>query len=289
MTWHVTKSRTTEGEWRWRVCWRSEGRGRERWFRRAKDADAYRRKVESDQVNGTSVDPDRGAILFGHYAEDRLATRRRVDGRPLAPRTVELYRALLDRRLLPEFARAPLTAIRPERVRAWHAEVTDSSTALQAAKAYRLLRAILNTAVEDGRLPANPCRVRGGGVERRPERPFVDAEIVVALANAIEPRYRALLRLAGFGGLRLGELLALKPTDIELKTGIIRVHAQAVELKNGERIVSSPKTDGGRRRFTSRPSSPPLSRGAPGRLSASRRWRDLYRTPLRRPPPRHLL
>jgi hypothetical protein len=40
------------------------------------------------------------------------------------------------------------------------------------AKAYRLLRTILNAAVEDGLLVRNPCTIKGAGVERSPERPI---------------------------------------------------------------------------------------------------------------------
>jgi len=59
--------------------------------------------------------------------------------------------------------------------------------------------------------------VRGGGVERSDERPFVDAEVVLSLAEAIEPRFQALVLVAGFGGLRLGELLALRARDIDVE------------------------------------------------------------------------
>ena len=38
------------------------------------------------------------------------------------------------------------------------------------AKCYRLLRAILNTAVEDRHLVANPCTIKGAGVEPCDER-----------------------------------------------------------------------------------------------------------------------
>ena len=138
----------------------------------------------------------------------------------------------------------PLTQ---KRVRAWYLKVAGEASPLQAAKSYRLLRTILGTAVEDGRLPSNPCRLRGAGAERSDERPFVDADMVVALARAIEPRYRALVLLAGFGGLRLGELLALKARDFDSERGVVRVEKQVVELRDGTRIVTAPKTEAGRR------------------------------------------
>jgi hypothetical protein len=114
------------------------------------------------------------AVLFEDYAGRCLASRTKADGNPLAPRTLELYQSLLDLHVLPELGRAKLSAINPERVRAWCLKVAAEASPLQAAKSYRLLRLILGTAVEDGRLPSNPCRLRGAGTERSEERPFVD-------------------------------------------------------------------------------------------------------------------
>jgi integrase len=243
----VQRTRTNQGEPRWVVRWRASGKAKERWFDRARDADQFRRQIEAAELKGEEVDPSRGAVRFDEFAEKWLASRRRADGRPLAPRTKELYRYLLDRYLLPEFGGSQLSAVRPGHVRTWHSQVSEASSALQAAKAYRLLRSIFATALEDGRVTSNPCRIRGAGVEHSQERPFVDAEVVLRLADAIEPRYRALVLLAGFGGLRLGELLALTPSDIDTPRRVISVKAQAVDLIDGTRLVTPPKTDAGRR------------------------------------------
>jgi hypothetical protein len=61
---------------------------------------------------------------------------------------------------------------------------------------YRLLRGILPTAVEGDLIRKNPCAIRGAGVERPKERPVATIEQVYALADAIEPRYRALVLTA---------------------------------------------------------------------------------------------
>jgi hypothetical protein len=55
------------------------------------------------------------------------------------------------------------------------------------AKCYRLLRAILGTAVEDGLIPKNPCAIKDAGVEHYDERPVATVEQVFALADAIDP------------------------------------------------------------------------------------------------------
>jgi integrase len=70
------------------------------------------------------------------------------------------------------------------------------------AKAYRLLSRILGAAVEAGYLPRNPCTVKGAGQERAPEMRFATVAQVAALADAIDPRYRALILVAAYGGLR---------------------------------------------------------------------------------------
>ena len=158
-----------------------------------------------------------------------------------------MYRYHLDRFLLPALASRPLARIRTEDVRALRNRVARASSPTQAAKAYRLLRVILATAVEDDRIASNPGKIRGAGVERSAERPFIDIDLVLALARNIEPRYAALVLLAGFGGLRLGELLALRRCDLALADRLVTVTSQTVELRNGERLTTAPKTDAGRR------------------------------------------
>ena len=244
---HVQKRLTPSGEARYDVRWRVGGAQRKRSFLRARDADAFRRRIEAEEDAGPLLDPQRGNITIVEYAPAWLAMRRKPDGQPLAPRTVEFYRDMMNRHILPRLGTRTLSSLRIEDVRRWHAAVTDQAGAITAAKAYRLLRVILNTAVEDERIASNPCKIRGAGVERSPERPFVDADIVLRLAGAIEERYSALVLLSGFGGLRLGELLGLQRCDIDIEHHQVRVVRQTVELKKGARVTTAPKTDAGRR------------------------------------------
>ena len=244
---YIQKRITRGGQVRYNVRWRVGDGQRQRSFVRARDAEAFRRELESEELRGARPDPRRGELRLRDYANDWFEQRRRADGRHLAPRTKELYRSLLDRFILPGLGGRQLTALRTEDIRRWHTDLADRFGPMQAAKSYRLLRVILNTALEDERLAVNPCKIRGAGVERSPERPFIDAEIVLRLASAIEERYCALVLLAGFGGLRLGELLGLRRSDIDPTRSLVRVERQTVEMRDGERITTAPKTDAGRR------------------------------------------
>jgi len=245
---HITKRSTVSGEPRYDVRWRVAGKDRQRTFRRSADAVTFKREIERQELTGVAFDPKRAEITVAEYAHGWLPSRRRMDGSPLAPRTQELYRYMLDRLILPTLGDRPIGELRVTEIRAWHGDTADNVTPSQAAKAYRLLRTILNTAVEDERIISNPCKIRGAGQERSAERPFVDAEIVLQIASAIDERYRALILLAGFGGLRLGELLGLRRYDIDLAKSTVRVQEQVVELKNGDRLVTPPKTAAGIRR-----------------------------------------
>ncbi|MGH3502476.1 MAG: tyrosine-type recombinase/integrase [Nocardioidaceae bacterium] len=110
---------------------------------------------------------------------------------------------------------------------------------MTTAKAYRLLRAILNTAVDDGRLKRNPCRVKGADQEKSPERPVATVGQVYAVADAMPARYRAFVLAAAFTSLRRGELIGLTRSDVDLDRGTLRVRRSLVQLNSGQ-LVSGP-------------------------------------------------
>jgi integrase len=115
-------------------------------------------------------------------------------------------------------------------------------------QSYRFLRAVLNTAVRDGAIVKNPCQIPGAGSDRAKERPVASPGEVVALVEAITPRYRAAVLLAAWCGLRRGEVLALRRADIDLRAGTVTVRRNRVELlESPVAFDTDPKTDAGKR------------------------------------------
>ncbi len=161
--------------------------------------------------------------------------------------TKQGYRTLLRRNIEPSIGQYALAEITPSVVRDWYSKVTVNAGRDQAAKSYRLLRAVLNTAVDDELIGRNPCRIRGGGAEHADERPMIDAELVFRLADAITPRLRALVIVAGFVGLRTGELLGLRRCDVDLYNRRLTVLVQAQQIVGKGRIVTGPKSEAGQR------------------------------------------
>jgi len=134
-------------------------------------------------------------------------------------------------------------------VRRWHKELLGNGVSpVTAAKAYRLLRAVMNTAVDDGLIRRNPCRIKGAGSEDSPERPVLTVAQIYALAEAIgPPRYRALILLATFASLRWAELAALAPHDIDLDACTVRVTRQINYPPGSGHSFGPPKSRAGRR------------------------------------------
>ncbi|WP_405753247.1 MULTISPECIES: hypothetical protein [unclassified Streptomyces] len=104
-------------------------------------------------------------MLFTEYA------LRWIDERGLAPTTDELYRRMLRLHLEPTFGPLYVNAISAARVRTWRGERLKATGKTQVAKSYRLLKAIMETAVDDDLIRKNPCRIRGAGREQADERP----------------------------------------------------------------------------------------------------------------------
>ena len=216
-------------------------------FTNKADAERAFASAVAAQDRGTWVAP-RTTLTLTDYSAQWLESRLTSKGARLRPRVRELYEGQLRLHILPTLGRAPVAKLRPTTVRSWYTALVDHGPgAITAAKCYRLLRAILNTAVEDGLIAVNPCTIRGAGAERSPERVIPTIAQVVELADTVDPRYRALVLLAAYGGLRRGELFGLRRRHVDLTRGLVTVEAQRQQLAHGELIVGPPKSDAGRR------------------------------------------
>jgi integrase len=242
----IKKVVTAGGEVRYRVRSRVEGRSVEEWARTFEKARAMKTAAEADSLAGITVDPRAGARLLSVYFDEWLPARL-VKGRPLTPSTRLGYKRLWKRTARETLGKRELRAVRPETVRNWYGGLAASAGQDQAAKAYRLLRAVLATAEADDLIRQNPCRIRGGGQEHHDERPMIDTALVLDLADAIVPRLRACVLVAGFAGLRTGESLGLRRRDVDLLHGELRVVVQAQEVAGEGRVVLAPKSEAGKR------------------------------------------
>ena len=209
------------------------------------EAARFLAQVETDLARGEWTDPRAGRVSFAEWAGRWQETTTN-----LRPNTRALHAYLLRRFLLPAFAGTALADVDLMAVRSWLAGLEDGVVSPNTvAKAYRLLARIMDTAVEAGMIVRNPCSVKGAATERAPEMRVATVAQVGALAEAIDPRYRALVLVAAYAGLRWGELVGLRVKRVDLLHARIAVVEQATEI-NGQFAWGPPKTEAGRRTVT---------------------------------------
>lgn len=206
-------------------------------FDTKQDAQQWLTTTHADLIRGAWLPAD-SKITFGSYAVTWL------EHRTLKPRTRAHYKKLLDQLILPTFKDVPVRRLSPAVVREWHAR-TALDTPTMRAHAYMLLKTICTTAVADELLPANPCRIRGAGQAKRVSRtePATLEELVTIVDN-IPQRYRLMILLASWCGMRFGELTELRGQDVDTKTGTIKIR-RAIAWVDSKPVIGKPKSDAG--------------------------------------------
>jgi integrase len=219
------------------------------------DANAYLATVQSDLVRETWKAPRHARISLGEFG------RTWIDQRPIKASTRQRYRSAWNLHIDPRIGGHQIGDVSPAIVREWYAELGEhlrsslaergrgSQTVDQAgsatlAHAYRLLKAVMNTALEDELIPGNPCRIKGASTYRHAERPTLGIDEIEELAQKVPDRYKAAVYLLAWAGIRLGEAAELRRKDVDLKHSQIRVQ-RAVYPIDGQYLVQTPKSNAG--------------------------------------------
>lgn len=248
---------------RFRARWRDPSGRRvtaEQTFPTTADARAFLATVEADLLRRTYRAPRRVVETLSTYGARWLTMRP-----GLKDSTRHQYAIDFRRHVEPYLGPLLLDQIEPDRVRSWHAALSadlrtklapDASSPSRAgrrdgsatvARSYRLLRAILQTAVDE-LLLRNPCRLAGAGEPRSAERPTLTVAELASLAAVVPARYRALVLMAGFSGLRAGELAALRLRDLQLddEAPAVKVTRRLYRVA-GRITLDAPKSEAGGR------------------------------------------
>ena len=215
-------------------------------FRTKAEASQAIAALESDLARGAWVPQRTAQQSLGEYASGWL------EARPLKPRTKESYTDHLRLRILPTLGDVPVQQLTPARVRAWYAALREQADEQRRGHAvlthsYRVLRAILSTAVEDELLPRNPCRITGAGTDPARERRLPSEREIWALVDATPDRYRTLVWLAAATALRSAELSGLRRCDVDLAHRLLHVRQTYVEPARAPAYFGTPKSEAGRR------------------------------------------
>jgi integrase len=232
------------GSGRWQVRYYGpDGLRRSAPITHERDAELQLAKLEADLARDDWFDPDAGKVTMGEFGRLWLA-----EHPGLAETTHERYEIAFRLYVVPAFGNLPVNQIREADVRTWRADLIKAGKGTASvAKAYRVLRAMLNTAVDDGMIKRNPCRIKGAGDDKSEERPVLTVDEVLRVVAATPPRFRMMVLLATFTSLRFGELSALTRREVDVSAGYVTVLRNQAQLNDGRLLLKDPKSAAGRR------------------------------------------
>ena len=207
-----------------------DGDARSKQFKRKRDAVAYASVVEVDRMTGALIDPHLGRITVGEWWDEWWPTVTNLRPSTRA-RDAQYFRT----HVRPQFGNTPIGKLDRTTIRRWLSQLgSPSGSDLAPATIHKVVQVFnktMNAALEDRLIASNPvAKIPLPKVDHQEMR-FLTSDEVWRLADAIHPRYRAFVLLAGFGGLRLGELLGLRWDCVDLAGRRIQVSETLVDVE----------------------------------------------------------
>lgn len=222
---------------RWRARY-VDDQGREYAKAFARKSDARRwldNEITAKFATGTYIAPEAGKVTV----EEVYKSWERSQGH-IKARTAAARRGAWNNRVAPVWADMPVVDVKATAVRAWVATMVAEELGVATIEnAFGVLRQVMGAALDDNRIPRNPCDGVQLPKRKHADRGYLTHAQVSALATTIEYRPEV-VRFLAFTGLRWGEMAALRVGDFDMLRRRVNV-SRAVTEFNGL-VWSTPKS-----------------------------------------------
>ncbi|RIU38540.1 tyrosine-type recombinase/integrase [Mycobacteroides abscessus] len=227
---------------RWRARYvDARGQEQERLFARKVDAAKWLDDITATIVTGTYVAPGAGSVTVGAMHEQWLNMQAHVKDSTKAARASAWTVHVQDR-----WHDVAVADVQTSAVRAWvgdmHRPEKDGGSGAAAAtieNALGVLRMVLALAVEDKRIPHNPCDGVKAPRREHSERAYLTHQQVDQLATAMD-RDGLVVQFLAYTGLRYGEMAALKVSNFDMLRRRVNIRQSVTEV-SGKLVWSTPK------------------------------------------------
>lgn len=235
-------------------------------FRTRKDAEKALADVINAVNTGTYVGGTRAT--FREFAENTWLPAIKSTIRPT---TFASYTFVVNKYLVPRIGSLRLSEITPAHLNAVYGEMLESgrtnNTGGLSTRTVRLAHVTAHRALRDavkwGLLGRNPADAADPPMVKRPEmKSWSPDELVTFLTEATGERFHTLFLLAATTGMRRGELVGLRWSDIDFATNRLAI-SRAIVVANDQMVESEPKTTKSRRTVALDPAT----------ISALKAWR----------------
>lgn len=187
----------------------AEGRRVSRSFTRKSDAETWVATQTTDLRRGDWIDPRSGDLTLSRWLAE-IDVRKQIR---LAPSTLNTRASLIRNHIHPAIGMYPINRITPEALQRWVADMSTTLAPSTVRHVYVIVAEALRLAAARSRIVRNPnIEVELPQVGQSEHRYLTEPEIW-SLANAIHPRYRSVVLIGAYGGLRPGEIYAARWVD----------------------------------------------------------------------------
>ena len=201
-----------------------------------------------------------------HVAPDKATVSEFVKARidqwesagTITARTADRYRQLLTNQITPYLGSKVLQKLRPLDIEEWHTTLRNAGRAdgkggiapRTIGHAHRVLSSALSDAAENEIVVKNVVKTKSA--PKVPDEEMIIVQDVPALIEKLKSggRLQLLAMVALFTGMRLGEVLALRWSRVDLDKNVIQVREALEETRNYGTRFKTPKSKAGRRDIT---------------------------------------
>ena len=234
------------GQRRFRARWtEADGTQRAKHFTTLSEAQSFLESIDQSLAAGVTRPPRTGRAPLRTYARYWLTTQ------VVRQATIDRNSYVVNKRIVPRFGRSPIESVHPADIQQWIGELIAEGLSPVTIRSYvRVLGSLMLSAKRDRLIDETPLL----GVRLpRPDdtgvlRPLSVSD-VMALADTVPERYRALvITMAGLG-LRVGEATGLTLDRIDFAAGHVVIDRQLVTPSRGQPHFGPVKTRSSNRRL----------------------------------------
>ncbi len=219
------------------------GRQKSKYFHSQREARDWLKLTQTQIDNGlnlSTANVDLATFLNKWFDAHKLSVR---------PNTSALYRQMLNNHVIPSLGKMKLKDIRPDHIQNFYTARMKAGTSVSVIGIiHAVLHLAFDQAMKWGLIGRNPVDAVTKPKRKSKEIKTLDEnQARTFLSVAADTRYEAMYWMAITTGMRQGELLGLKWSDLDWRNRQIQVQRQ-VQLVPGEGYVfSAPKSNAGKR------------------------------------------
>lgn len=196
---------------------------------------------------------DSGKITFEDFIEKWLKDYAEPE---LAPKTLFRYKELLNTRIIPALGHIKLNKLQPTHLAEFYNNLREDGIRNDGKPGglsertilhhHRLISSILTCAVQWQFILNNPAsRLKAPKVEKKEAKHFdiEQTEYIFELLEDEPIKYKTMIYLAIYGGMRMGELAALEWDDINFENGLLNINKSLQHLPGKGTFIKPPKNE----------------------------------------------